>query len=28
MNIANVLTATAQRNPRKAAIVFKNESIS
>ena len=28
MNIANVLTATAERNPRKAAIVFENESIS
>jgi acyl-CoA synthetase (AMP-forming)/AMP-acid ligase II len=28
MNIANVLTATAKRNPRKAAIVLENENIS
>ena len=28
MNIANVLTASAERDPRKAAIVLENESIS
>jgi long-chain acyl-CoA synthetase len=28
MNIANVLTASAERDPKKAAIVLKNESIS
>ena len=28
MNIASVLTASAERNPRRAAIVLKNESIS
>ena len=28
MNIANVLTASAERDPGKAAIVLKNESIS
>lgn len=28
MNIANVLTASAERNPKKAAIVLENESIS
>jgi acyl-CoA synthetase (AMP-forming)/AMP-acid ligase II len=28
MNIANVLTASAKRDPRKAAIVLENESIS
>jgi long-chain acyl-CoA synthetase len=27
MNIANVLTASAERDPRKAAIVLENESI-
>jgi acyl-CoA synthetase (AMP-forming)/AMP-acid ligase II len=28
MNIANVLTASAAQDPRKAAIVLENESIS
>jgi long-chain acyl-CoA synthetase len=28
MNIANVLNASAERDPKKAAIVLKNESIS